>query len=202
MSLVTTMPKKGEGSKVYDVPDAELAKYEPLEAKQTSYEEGKDRIEVISNGKQMKVAYPPKETLAKTQALRTPTALHDLLASMVSGPGMLATYEMLNVPEWFPDGGKYNGPGRWPFRVADFEAGAPTKVGGRDAKVISYRVLDLPGPGGSAGITFTLWIDSETLLPLKRLLVAEGPEGLVSVTELCHVQLDPNIDAGAFALPK
>jgi len=44
MSLVTTMPKKGEGSKVYDVPDAELAKYEPLEAKQTSYEEGKDRI--------------------------------------------------------------------------------------------------------------------------------------------------------------
>ena len=44
MSLVTTMPKKGEGSKVYDVPDAELAKYEALEANQTSYDEGKERV--------------------------------------------------------------------------------------------------------------------------------------------------------------
>jgi outer membrane lipoprotein-sorting protein len=165
-------------------------------------EDGKDRIEMVSDGKQMKVAYPPQETLAKTEALRTPAALHDLLASMVSGPGMLATYDMLNVPEWFPDGGKYTGPGRWPFRVTDFEAAAPTKVGGRDAKVITYRVLDLPGPAGSGDITFTLWIDAETLLPLKRLLVADGAEGPVSVTEVCTMRLDPKIDAGTFALPK
>jgi outer membrane lipoprotein-sorting protein len=167
-----------------------------------SVAEGEDRIEMVSDGKQMKVAYAPKETLAKTEALRTPAALHDLLASMVSGPSMVQTYDMLNVPEWFPDGGKYKGPGRWPFRVTDFEAGAPTKVGGRDAKVITYRVLDLPGPGGSGGITFTLWVDAETLLPLKRLLVADGPEGPVSVTEVCNVRLDPKIDAGTFALPK
>lgn len=165
-------------------------------------EEGKDRIEMASDGKQMKVAYPPEETLAKTEALRTPAALHDLLASMVSGPSMLQTYDMLNVPEWFPDGGKYKGPGRWPFRVVEFEARAPTKVGGRDAKVITYRVLDLPGPGGSGDITFTLWIDTETLLPLKRLLVADGPEGPVSVTEVCDVRLNPKIDAGTLALPK
>ena len=44
MSLVSTMPKKGEQAKVYDVPDAELAKYEAVEAKQTSYDEGKDRL--------------------------------------------------------------------------------------------------------------------------------------------------------------
>jgi outer membrane lipoprotein-sorting protein len=165
-------------------------------------EEGKDRIEMISDGKQMKVAYPPKEKLARTEALRTPAALHDLLASMVSGPSMLETYAMLNVPESFPDGGKYTGSGRWPFRVTDFEAGAPTKVGARDAKVITYRVLDLPGPGGSGGTTFTLSIDAQTLLPLKRLLVADGPEGSVSVTEVCNVRLNPKIDVGIFVLPK
>lgn len=44
MALVTTIAKKGEQSKVFDVPDAELAKYEAAEAKQTSYEEGKDRL--------------------------------------------------------------------------------------------------------------------------------------------------------------
>ena len=44
MALVTTVPKKGEDAKVYDVPDAELAKYEAAEANQTSYEEGKDRL--------------------------------------------------------------------------------------------------------------------------------------------------------------
>lgn len=44
MSLVTTIPKKGEQSKVYDVPEADLAKYEALEAKQTTYDEGKDQL--------------------------------------------------------------------------------------------------------------------------------------------------------------
>ena len=42
-------------------------------------------------------------------------------------------------------------------------------------KVITYRVLDLPGPG-AGDCTFTLWIDAETLLPLKRLLASEGNE--------------------------
>jgi hypothetical protein len=44
MPLVTTVPKKGEEARVFDVPDAELAKYEAVEASQTSYEEGKDRL--------------------------------------------------------------------------------------------------------------------------------------------------------------
>jgi hypothetical protein len=44
MPLVSTLPKKGESAKVYDVPEAELAKYQAVEAKQTSYDEGKDRL--------------------------------------------------------------------------------------------------------------------------------------------------------------
>jgi outer membrane lipoprotein-sorting protein len=166
-------------------------------------EEGKDRIEMVSNGKQMKVAYPPKETLAQTEALRTPADLHSLFSTMVSGPSLLLTYDMLNVPEWFPERGKYTGPGRWPFRVVDFdfEARAATKVGGRNAKVITYRVLDLPGPGRDC--TFTIWIDAESLLPLKRLMVFEGNGGEPGgITEICNVSLNPKIDAEAFVLPK
>jgi hypothetical protein len=44
MSLVSTLPKKGDQAKVYDVPDAELARYEALEANQTTFAEGKDRL--------------------------------------------------------------------------------------------------------------------------------------------------------------
>lgn len=161
-------------------------------------EDGKDRIEMVSDGKQMKVAYPPEETLAKVEALRTPAVLHKLFGTMVSGPGLLLTYDMLNVPEWFDDRGKYTGPGYWPFRIVDFEAGAATKVGGRDAKVITYRVLDLPLPG--ADWTITLWIDAKTMLPLKRLIIVEGREA--RITEICNVNLNPKVEAGAFVLPK
>lgn len=44
MPLVTTLPKKGEPAKTYNIPESELAKYEAVAAKQTSYDEGKDRV--------------------------------------------------------------------------------------------------------------------------------------------------------------
>lgn len=39
MALVTTVPKMGEQSKAYHIPDEDLAKYEAVETKQTQYEE-------------------------------------------------------------------------------------------------------------------------------------------------------------------
>jgi hypothetical protein len=67
--------------------------------------------------------------------------------------------------------------------------------------VITYRVLDLPGPGPAW--TITLWIDAQTMLPLKRLLDGgAGKEGPVRITEVCNVSLEPKIEAGAFALPR
>jgi len=44
MPLVTTLPRKGESAKAYDIPESELVKYQPVEANQTSYDEGKDRL--------------------------------------------------------------------------------------------------------------------------------------------------------------
>ena len=52
-------------------------------------------------------------------------------------------------------------------RLVSFEAGAAEKVGGRDAKVVTYIVAGLPG----TDYHVTLWIDAQTSLPLKRVIV-------------------------------
>ena len=44
MALVTTVSTAGEAAKVFDIPDAELAKYEAVEAYQQPYEEAKDKV--------------------------------------------------------------------------------------------------------------------------------------------------------------
>jgi len=50
MALVSTMPAKGQQAKVYDIPDAELAKFQTVDATQASYEEGKEKV---SGGKEL-----------------------------------------------------------------------------------------------------------------------------------------------------
>ena len=49
MALVTTVPIKGEEAKAYDIPEADLAKYEAVEAKQEPYDQAKD----VSGGTQL-----------------------------------------------------------------------------------------------------------------------------------------------------
>ena len=72
------------------------------------------------------------------------------------------------------------------------------KVGSRDAKVITYNATIKTLDAGRHKVT--LWIDAETLLPLKRVIV---PEGVATrVTETCTFDLNPKVEAGAFALPK
>ncbi|MBD0372958.1 MAG: hypothetical protein ICV60_19095, partial [Pyrinomonadaceae bacterium] len=38
MAVISTLPKKGEASKAYEIPDEELSKYQEVEAQQTQYE--------------------------------------------------------------------------------------------------------------------------------------------------------------------
>ena len=172
-------------------------------------------IEMISDGKRMKYAESP-ETLAKAEAERTPKILHDVLSTMVSGPSLWLTYDFLNVsaPGYLEHMSER-------IRLVSFEAGSPEKVGGRDAKVVSYIVAGLPG----SDYNVTLWIDTQTSLPLQRVIVpivGDPPKqprqrkGLrrlkrimlpsgrepVRMTETCEFTLNPKIDAGAFKLAK
>ncbi len=50
MALVSTMPEKGQQAKVYDVPDADLAKFPAVESKKDTYEEGKEKV---ASGKEL-----------------------------------------------------------------------------------------------------------------------------------------------------
>ena len=102
----------------------------------------------------------------------------------MSGPGLLQAYGDLSP-----------GPPAPTFRLAYFKAGAAEKVGGRDAKVVTFDAIML---GDTCQVT--LWIDAETMLPLKRLIVYEGNQGKPGrITETCNFKLIPKIEAGAFA---
>jgi outer membrane lipoprotein-sorting protein len=169
---------KGEGSLLF-------TKENQARLKLTVNDPGKkETVEMVSDGRRMKFARSP-DTLARAEAERQRPKLHDVLTRMVSGPGLWLTYELVN--------------GTYPvdFYLVAFESGAAEKVSGRDAKVVRYMVAGLPG----ADYKVTLWIDAQTLLPLKRVI---GP--LVGedfrVTETYEFTLNPKVGAGAFQLPK
>jgi outer membrane lipoprotein-sorting protein len=179
---------KGKGSLLF-------TKENEARFKMTVDEKGKEVTTAgTSDGKRMKFAKSP-EAIAKAESDPTPKELHSLLATMVSGPGLWLTYE-----------GEYlNGAAAGFFkfavegiRLVAFEAGAPEKVGGRDAKVVSYLLAGLPGV---TAYHVTVWIDAQTWLPLKRTLVPVGFES-GRITETCEFTLNPKIDAKAFELPK
>jgi outer membrane lipoprotein-sorting protein len=179
---------KGKGSLLF-------TKENQARLKMTVDEMGKKvTTEAVSDGKRMKFAKSP-DVIARAEANPAPLLLHGLISTMVSGPGL-----------WEMDEGEYLNAAAAGFfkfavegiRLVAFEAGAPEKVGGRDAKVVSYMVAGLPG---ATNYHITLWIDAHTLLPLKRVLVPVGSES-GRVTETCEFTLNPKIPAGAFQLPK
>lgn len=145
----------------------------------------KQTAEMISDGKQVKYAESP-DMIAKVEADRTPAKLSKRLVRTLSGPGLYLTYHDLSgrLPFW--------------FKLVSFEAGAPEKVRGRDTKVVNYYVAGLPGANDW---DVTLWIDAETSLPLKRVMVPIE-EGRFRITESYEITLNPKIAAGAFRLPK
>lgn len=148
------------------------------------------RWEMVSDGKQMKAAESP-DTFDKATVEPTLTNLHDRLSTMVSRPGLRGYSFILLM-------GPIEIDAKTLYRVADFEGGAAEKVGGRDAKVITYNATIKTLDAGRHKVT--LWIDAETLLPLKRVIV---PEGLATrMTEICTFNLNPKVGSGAFALPK
>jgi len=149
--------------------------------KMSGNETGKEvTIEAISDGKRWKMAESPA-TIAKAEEEPTRTDLHTLLSTELSEFSSGSINYLFNGPA---------GPKR---RLVDFNAGAEEKVGGRDAKVVTYSVVVW-----DKSSQVTVWIDTETLLPLKRLIVSEAGRG----TEIYNFILNPKVEAGAFALPK
>jgi outer membrane lipoprotein-sorting protein len=146
----------------------------------------KDAAEMISDGKRVKYAKSP-ETIVKAEADPAPAKLSGRLTKMLSSLGVLTTYDDVSGAA----------PVFEVYHLVSFEAGAPEKVGGRDAKVVAYTVVGLPGTDWDV----TLWIDAETGLPLQRVLVPIGGRP-GQIIETYEITLNPRVAAREFRLPK
>jgi outer membrane lipoprotein-sorting protein len=83
------------------------------------------------------------------------------------------------------------------FAVSDFKLGPKEMVAGTEAQVLEYNAK-------IAGHSFfvTVWIDTQTHLPLKRMLKA-GPNQVLILTEsYTKVVLDEEADDKEFEVPK
>jgi outer membrane lipoprotein-sorting protein len=149
-------------------------------------------IEIVSDGKHItwKDSLPEPPALA-TQT--TPKMFHALLSTLMTRAGVYGSSGCIAVANGFGE--------EIPASVQridawDFKVGAAAKVGGRDARVVRYKVGFKGEKGAGQAI---LWIDSRTLLPL-RYVIGDGTGG---VTETYNeFTLDPKVDAKVFALPK
>jgi outer membrane lipoprotein-sorting protein len=146
----------------------------------------KEAAEMISDGKRLKYAKAP-DTIARAEADPVPAKFSGRLTRMLSSLGVLVASDDVNGAAPALEG----------FHLVSFEGGAGEKVGGRDAKVVSYTVVGLPGTDWNV----TLWIDAKTGLPLKRMLVPIGGRP-GHITETYEITLNPKVTAGAFDLPK
>lgn len=131
---------------------------------------------------------------------KTPKRLHTDLGTLVSRGGVW--YSLFIMPYLLSEGLDPDAEGS-KVQAYDFKLGAAEKVGDREARVLRYRF----GKGDKCpdDQEMTLWIDSATLLPLKRVLDLRENRGVVSgilITERYAFTLEPKIGAKAFELPK
>ncbi len=86
------------------------------------------------------------------------------------------------------------------FKVSDFKLGKKEKIGEREAQEIQYA-LNVKGP--KEPLAVSVWLDTKTNLPLKRVMTATMGTEKFTFTETCpKLILDPKIDAKKFELPK
>lgn len=82
--------------------------------------------------------------------------------------------------------------------VTNFKLGAKEMVGAKTAQVVTHQ-LDFDGTTAKMSV----WIDTKTHLPLKRVLTAEQAGQMFRITETYSTfAIDPKLDAKLFEIPK
>jgi hypothetical protein len=86
------------------------------------------------------------------------------------------------------------------FRVADFKLGKKEMVGKQEAQIVEHTLML---KGDQKPIAVSVWIDTKTQLPLKRVLTATMGDMKMTITEnYTKLELDGKIDPKQFELPK
>src|SRR5581483_1800247 len=91
------------------------------------------------------------------------------------------------------------------FKVSDFKLGKKEMVGKQEAQVVEYKTV--PKQQADTPFMLTVWLDTKTHLPLKRVavlvLTKDNRKATYTSTEtFTKLELDGKIDAKQFELPK
>jgi outer membrane lipoprotein-sorting protein len=144
--------------------------------------------ELVSDGKRVRSEGATSET---------PKNFHGPASIFVSRLGVFPTFP--GIPFVIAEADKVSKVEGSKLDAWDFKAGAAEKIGGRDARVVRFKVGE---KGDRDAVAVTLWIDSKTLLPLKRVVVPTPRSAAVVTERYKQFTLDPKIKARAFGLPK
>ena len=88
------------------------------------------------------------------------------------------------------------------FVVSELRPGKKDSLDGKEAQAVHYKMKDTSGLK-QGELDVTLWIDTKTLLPLKRVSTSREGKNRIFITEnYTSVKLDGPIAAGTFELPK
>jgi outer membrane lipoprotein-sorting protein len=82
--------------------------------------------------------------------------------------------------------------------VKDFKLGAKEKIGDKTTQVVTYQ-LDFDGTSAKMSV----WIDTKTQLPLKRVVAVDQGGQMFRITETYSTfAIDPKLDSKLFEIPK
>ena len=85
--------------------------------------------------------------------------------------------------------------------LSDFKLGKKEKVGDKETQAVEYLIA-LEGQDGEK-FPVTVWIDTKTNLPVKRVMVIDKQNMKTTVTEtIKSYKVDEKIDPKTFELPK
>jgi outer membrane lipoprotein-sorting protein len=148
------------------------------------------KISVVSNGTKMKV----EMAMSKPQEEQdTPKNFNAMLAGTFSRVGMLAGFRTRAQQAGQKEPGLDD-----LYKVSDFVLGKKERVGEREAQIIDYKlVMDNRDTAQT-----TIWLDTETKLPLKRVLTSKNNNESLRVTETYQIRVNGKIDGKKFELPK
>jgi outer membrane lipoprotein-sorting protein len=86
------------------------------------------------------------------------------------------------------------------LKASDFKLGKKEKVGDKEAQVIDYH---LTMKGLEVPLSISVWVDTKTKLPLKRVVtVMKGDEKGTITETYSKLKIDEKIDPKKFELPK
>lgn len=148
------------------------------------------KLSVVSDGTKMKMEMA---MLKPQEEQNTPENLNAMIAGSFIRVGMLAgfRYRVQQAGEKEPGLDDL-------FKVSDFVLGKTEKVGEREAQVIVYKLL----MDNRDTAETTIWLDTETKLPLKRVLSSKIGNESLRVTETYQIRVNGKIDGKNFELPK